>query len=413
VSLLAAPIYESPSVQSVRYLARQPILDAHENVFGYELLFRGGAGLLTSSTNSDTASLTTMDYALALGAASLTSGKRAFINCTRELLTDGLVTLLPPDQTVLEILEDVAPDPEVLAACARLRSQGYTLALDDFVPENLGSPFLDLVHFVKVDLRATEQRQWAPVAERLSRRGLKLVAEKVETRAEFRASLNAGYDYFQGYFFCKPTLLQTRDISPFNKNQLDLLRLTSENSLNFKQLEQIIRRDVSLCYRLLRYLNSAAFGLYPVRSIMHALTLLGEREVRKWIALVTTALLAKDRTPELIRMAMIRGKFCESYANTHVETENYFLTGLFSLLEAMLERPMSQLVTELPISDKCRSALLGDENNLTCILRLCTECERAELGPLNSMLPKTDISDVWDRFHSASRWADSVLASAL
>ena len=368
--------------------------------------------MLTSSTNSDTASLTTMDYALALGAASLTSGKRAFINCTRELLTDGLVTLLPPDQTVLEILENVEPDPEVLAACARLRSQGYTLALDDFIPENLGSPFLDLVHFVKVDLRATEQRQWAPLAERLSRRGLKLVAEKVETRTEFRISLQAGYHYFQGYFFCKPTLLQTRDISPFNKNQLDLLRLTSDTQLNFKQLEQIVRRDVSLCYRLLRYLNSAAFGLYPVRSIMHALTLLGEREVRKWIALVTTALLAKDRTPELVRMALIRGKFCESYA-TPTETENYFLTGLFSLLEAMLERPMSQLVTELPISDKCRSALLGQENSLSSLLRLCSECERAELDPLAPTQSAVDISDVWRRFHTASEWADSLLTGAL
>lgn len=393
---------------SLRYLARQPILDVRENIFGYELLFRDGPTGFLTAMNSDRASMTTMDSSLLLGATSLTGGKRAFINCTRELLVGGLVTLLPPDLSVLEVLEDVEPDKEVLQACRRLRALGYTLAMDDFLARDLGSPLLELVKLIKVDLRATTRIEQREIATLLGRRGLTLLAEKVETREDFDFVASNGYRYFQGYFFCRPVTLATRDIPATQQNHLRLLQSAHDPTIDIKTLERIIRPEVALCYRLLRYLNSAAFGLYPVRSIQHALNLLGEREIRKWIAMVTTAMLAQNKPPELVRMAMVRGNFCESFAPEETR-EDHFLAGLFSLLEAMLDRPMDRIVADLPISADCRRALLGEKNPISDLLRLCGECEHGDFAQIISRNTEAESAVIWNRYHQAIVWSDLVL----
>lgn len=392
----------------LRYIAKQPILDAHENVFGYELLFRDGPQSLFSGVNPNHASLNTMDYSLALGTGTLTGDKLAFVNCTRELLVNRLVTLLPPGKTVLEILEDIAPDPDVLAACHHLRGLGYQFALDDFIESNLDTPFLDHATIVKVDVRANGKAGQVRIARNLAPRGFQLLAEKVETRKEFEFLRSHGYQYFQGYFFCRPITLQTRDIPAAQLNRLRLMRAISDPALNLKQIEKIIRLDVSLSYRLLRYLNSAAFGLYPIRSVMHALTMLGESEVRKWVALVTAGILGQDKTPELVRIAVVRAKFCESCA-PRSKSEPYFLTGLFSLLDAMLDRPMSQLLPELPISDECRVALLRGENSLSGLLEECERCERGEFD--GDRTGDSHRETVYRTFREATLWADAALDS--
>lgn len=398
---------ELPGPPTLRYLARQPILDLRGDVAGYELLFRGGSAELLSAINSDRASLTTMDSSLLLGAASLTAGKRAFINCTRELLVSGFVTLLPPDLTVLEVLEDVTPDAEVLRACRKLRTQGYSLAMDDFVAAQWDSPLLELVKYVKVDLRATSRDEQRDIAHELTRHGITLLAEKVETRDDYDFVCSCGYSLFQGYYFCRPVTLATRDIPTTARTHFRLLQASQSPSLDLCGLEKLVRPEVALCYRLLRYLNSAAFGLYPIRSVRHALTLLGEREIRKWIALVTTAMLAQDKPTELVRIAMVRGHFCEAFSEPGAE-EDFFLAGLFSLLDAMLDRPMDHLVHDLPISERCRLALLGDENEIGESIRLCHRCEHAHYeasGPEHS-------DTIWDRYQEATAWADAVLSTS-
>ncbi len=403
---------EDSNLDTLRYLARQPILDASENVIGYELLFRERIAGLLSTMNSERASMTTMDSSLLLGTASLTGGKRAFINCTRELLVSGFVTLLPADLCVLEILEDVVPDTEVLQACRRLRNQGYSLAMDDFVAKHSGSPFLDLVKYVKVDLRATSRDEQALISRELSRHGLTLVAEKVETREDFEFVSRLGYRYFQGYFFCRPVTIAARDIPTTARAHLRLLQASQSPELDLDSLDKLIRPEVALCYRLLRYLNSAAFGLYPVRSIKHALTLLGEREIRKWIALVTTAMLAQNKPAELVRMAMVRGRFCETFA-AKGEEEDFFLAGLFSLVDALLDRPMENLVHELPISSDCRIALLGGDNVIGDTLRLCRMCEQAEFDQVSGGRGQGRSDAIWERFHEASLWSEAILGSGL
>ncbi|MGE5109734.1 MAG: EAL and HDOD domain-containing protein, partial [Acidobacteriaceae bacterium] len=399
---------EPPSTvpPSLRYIAKQPILDAHENVYGYELLFRDGPQSLFSGVNSSHASLNTMDYSLAFGTGTVTGDKLAFVNCTRELLVSGLASLLPPDKAVLEILEDIEPDSEVLSACSHLRSLGYRLALDDFVETNLDTPFLDHVVIVKVDIRANSREGQVRIAKRLAQRGLKLLAEKVETRREFDFLRDNGYQYFQGYFFCRPIILETHDIPAAQLNQLRLLRAISDPSLNLKQLDQIIRLDVSLSYRLLRSLNSAAFGLHRIRSVMHALVLLGEAEIRKWVALVVAGILGQDKTPELVRIAVVRAKFCESLAPKS-KAEQYFLTGLFSLLDAMLDKPMSQLLPELPLPEECQVALLRGDSPLARLLQQCERCERGEFDREREAAPAPSI--MYHAFEEATLWADLVL----
>lgn len=408
MSYTSTPLPEETDLKTLRYLARQPIVDGFENVFGYELLFRERVAGLLSAINSDRASMKTMDSSLLLGTASLTGGKRAFINCTRELLVSGFVTLLPPDLCVLEILEDVVPDNEVLQACRKLRKQGYSLAMDDFVGKDSGSPFLELVKYVKVDLRATSRAEQEFIARDLLRHGLTLVAEKVETREDFEYVARLGYRYFQGYFFCRPVTIAARDIPTTAQAHVSLLKASQSPELDLAGLEKLIRPEVALCYRLLRYLNSAAFGLYPVRSIRHALTLLGEREIRKWIALVTTAMLAQNKPPELVRMAMVRGRFCEKFA-PRGEEEDYFLSGLFSLVDAILDRPMANLVHELPISNQCRAALLGAENGIAESIRLCQMCERAEFLQIASGREQEQSDEIWGRYNEATVWSDAIV----
>jgi EAL and modified HD-GYP domain-containing signal transduction protein len=271
----------------------------------------------------------------------------------------------------LEILENVTPDAEVLRACRKLRSQGYSLAMDDFIRDHSESPLLDLVKYVKVDLLATSHDEQRDIARELSRHGI------------------------------------TLDIPTTARTHLRLLQVSQSPDLDLRGLEKLVRPEVALCYRLLRYLNSAAFGLYPIRSVRHALTLLGEREVRKWIALVTTAMLAQDKPTELVRMAMVRGHFCEAFAEGSAE-EDFFLAGLFSLLDAMLDRPMDHLVHDLPISERCRIALLGGENEIAEAIRRCELCERGTCDPEDN-----DSSDTaWIRFQQATAWTYAVLGAS-
>jgi c-di-GMP-related signal transduction protein len=206
--------------------------------------------------------------------------------------------------------------------------------------------------------------------------------------------------------------LATRDIPTTAQTHLRLLQQSQAPELDILGLEKIIRPEVALCYRLLRYLNSAAFGLYPVRSIRHALSLLGEREVRKWVALVTTAMLAQNKPAELVRMAMVRGHFCENFAPPDKQ-EDYFLAGLFSLLEAMLDRPMDHLVHDLPISEPCRVALLGGDNHIAQAIRICQHCERAEFDQTLVGRDQEEADHIWARFHDSTLWSEAVLSSSL
>jgi c-di-GMP-related signal transduction protein len=257
----------------LRYVARQPIFDRNEKVFGYELLFRDG---LENSFHGDPdqASRATLDRSLLMGLDVLCDGRRAFVNCTRDTLMKGLVTLLPAATTVVEILESVSDDPEVLATCRSLKEAGYTLALDDYVANDRRHELAEIADIIKVEMQLTTPEQRAQMIQHFRPRRCRLLAEKVETQSEFVHSRDQGFVYFQGYFFRRPEILSTRDVPANRLNYLRMLQEVSRTELNLAALEDLVKTEASVCYRLLRYLNSSMFGFRSeIHSVRHALTI--------------------------------------------------------------------------------------------------------------------------------------------
>ncbi|MGC2321166.1 MAG: HDOD domain-containing protein, partial [Terriglobales bacterium] len=324
----------------MRYVARQPILTADERVFGYELLFRDGVSDYFSATDSDAASRSTLDSSILMGLDVMCDGRRAFINCTREVLLEDYITLLPPDRVVVEVLETVPADDAVIASCRRLRQAGYMIALDDFVPGDPREPLTGLADIIKVDVKRNSAVESAAILRRSGDRW-GLVAEKVETREEFETARRAGFAYFQGYFFRRPELMRTREIPANRLNYLRLLKAVARPELDPSELENVIKGEASLCYRLLRYLNSPLFG-FPaeIRSVRHALAMLGEREVRRWIRLAATLVAGQSRSSDLVLSALVRARFCELVAESAQQGADLFLVGLLSLMDAILGVPM-------------------------------------------------------------------------
>lgn len=346
-------------------MARQPILDRELQLYGYELLFRSGPDGAFGNPDPDKATARVIvDCMLTMGLGEIAGDRRVFLNLTHDLLLQDAVMLLPPDQVVVEVLETVEPDAEVIAACRRLKQAGFLIALDDFVPSPAGAPLVDLADLIKIDLLATDRSDWRSLAKQYSSRGIKMLAEKVETQEDFHAALDAGYDFFQGYFFARPALLRGQGLPELSLTYIQLLSEAVRPSPDFGILARIIRGDVSLSYKLLRYINSPSFGFRrQIDSIRDALSLLGDREVRRWASVLAMANMGMDRPSALVEEAAIRARLCElmAAAGGHPrETDRLFLVGLFSLLDALLNRPLGDILAEVSLPAEVRAPLLGE-----------------------------------------------------
>ncbi len=366
-----------------KFVARQPIMDSRKNIVAYELLFRSGLENFFESSLPDHASSSVLVSSfLLLGIQSLTGGRRAFVNFTEKLLEGGYATLLPPERAVIEIIEDVRPGKAVLDACRYLKQKGYMLALDDYPPDGRMAPLLPYADIVKVDWLQTQTQACRQLAEELALKGIHLLAEKIETYEQYHQALGMGYRLFQGFFFCQPEILTGRDIPLLQTNSLLLLHEVNKEEPDLAAIERILLREPSLCYKLLRYLNSAIFYFHgPITSIRHALSLLGMQEVRKWISIITLASMGEEKPDALVVTSVIRAKFCESIARAAGQTPHCtdcFLTGLFSLIDAILDKPMETLLSELPISEEIQSALLGKESHCLPVLDLVCAYEKSD-----------------------------------
>jgi c-di-GMP-related signal transduction protein len=346
------------------FLARQPIFDTNLNVFGYELLHRSGRTGGYDYTDGDMASMQLLgNTLLTIGPDKVLNGRVGFINFTRQLLVSDLAFLLPPDSFVVEVLESVVADEEVVEACRNLRARDYRLALDDFVPNEGLAPLLDFANILKVDFRLTSPDARQRIVREYTRPGVRLLAEKVETAEEFEAARKEGFTYFQGYFFAKPVILSGIAIPSFKVNLLRLLAAVHSADFNFRHIEQLLKLEVPLCYRLLRFVNSAAFSARSrITSITQAMTMLGEEQLRKWITMAALPGLASDKPDELVETAVLRARFCEALAlpaGLGHRSQDLFLLGMFSLLDAMIGRPLEDLLGELCLAGDVRDALLG------------------------------------------------------
>jgi len=406
----------SPSSSAVkpgtRFVARQPILTGDEKVFGYELLFRDGVEDYFRSPDIEAAARSTLSTSMLMGLDVLCDGRRAFINCTREVLLKDYVTLLPATQTVVEILESVPVDDLVIAACNRLKEAGYLIALDDFVYSDPRVPLTEVADILKVDLRQTTMEQAAELVKQFGPWRCRMLAEKVETREEFLTAKKAGFVYFHGYFFRRPETLKAHEIPANQINYLRMWQAVAKPELDVHEIEQVIKSEASLCYRLLRYLNSPVFGLpSEIRSVRHALAMLGEREVRRWVRLVATLGAGQNKSSELVLSALARARFCELLSKKMQQGDSdLFLLGLLSLMDVILEMPMSQVLESVHVDRQTESALLGGAGPLTPLYQLMLAQESGEwqtTGRLARELRVTE-SEVAETYWYAVRWAQQV-----
>ena len=342
------------------FLARQPIFDRARSVTGYELLYRGGIAPRAIVDDAEAATATvTLNALTEMGLDSLVGEQIAWVNVTREFLLKGLVRSLPAKRVVLEILEHQLVDERLLKLIAELRESGYVLALDDFTYSSGTEQLLPLVKFVKLDLLSLGPEGLARQAELLKPYDVTLLAEKVETHEEFQLGQDAGCELFQGFFFCRPELMRNRAIAPTGIALLRLAAALQDPAIELSKLERLISSDVALSYRLLRYINSAYFGLgHRVSSIMHAVTLLGLENVKQWATLTTFAAI-EDKPRELFLTALIRARFCELAGDPRdgAPAERFTL-GLFSVLDALMDTSMETAVRELPLPPRMRDGLI-------------------------------------------------------
>jgi len=410
-STAAAPANQGSKV----YVARQPILFSNEQVFGYELLFRDGVEDYFRHTDADTASRSTLDTSILMGLDVLCDGRRAFINCTRETLLRDYVTLLPPAQVVVEILESVPVDDLVKEACVRLRKAAYTIALDDFVADDPRAALVQFTDIIKVDLKRTSPAEQAALVARHGSPACRMLAEKVETRDEFAACKKAGYSYFQGYFFRRPELLHAREIPKNQVNYLRLLQATSRDEMEVKEIEDIIKGEASLCYRLLRYLNSAAFSFASeIHSVRHGLAILGEREVRRWVRLVAALGAGENKSSDLVLSALVRARYCELLAPKipHGESD-LFIVGLFSMMDSILEMPMGLVIEGISLDHETRAVLLGQKSELDPIYQLMLAQEKADWTTLSALCSQLKLTEsrVTECHWQAMQWAREMTSS--
>ncbi|MGE3176382.1 MAG: EAL and HDOD domain-containing protein [Vicinamibacterales bacterium] len=399
-------------------VVRQPILDQAGRVFGYELLYREDTPEAeTASEDLATARVIT-DAVLSLGLDTLTDGLPAFIPLSRELLVRDSGTLLPPASTVLELPDSIVADEDVVVACRKLHGLGYKLALHGRADAPELQALLPLVKFVKVDPATLPETQRAALPGQLAPRGIQVIANHVETFAAARELQKAGYALFQGYYFCKPDTVGTEALPGRRLAYLNLLTALNKPDVSISEIEDLVKHDLTLSYRVLRSINSASFGLRrEVTSIRQALVLLGIGQIQKWASVWAMAGLNSGGTSETVSMAIIRARCCELLGNRLLGEEGgaeYFLLGLCSLLDSMLRRPMEDALAEIPVSDAIKQALLGHQNTARAVLDAVTAYERGEweLAADAANLALLDPELLPAAYADALRWARELTRAA-
>ncbi len=392
-------------------VSRQPIYRADMAELGYELLFRDSETENASCSDGDQATAEViLKTCMDIGLDALVGQSTAFINFDRNLILGNYCECLPRDRVVLELVEAVKPDAALLARLKALRAAGYRLALDNFLVTDLSSALLELASFVKIDLLAND---WSAVKQALAavrKHSPKLIAKKVETREQFSTCKVLGFDYFQGYFFCRPQLVEGRRLPVTRLATVRLITKLNNPDIEVKELEQAIGQDVSLSYKLLRYINSAACSLSrPVNSIGHAIVLLGQQQIRTWASLI---LFSKfdDKPRDIGVTGAVRGKMCEYLAPAlgFQRPDKLFVVGLLSVLDALLNQPLDQILPTLPLEADIVDALLYRSGRLGSALECVLEYEKHNWREAQAAVNiKEDL--IRDAYRKAVGWSLSTL----
>ncbi len=390
-------------------LARQAILDVRSKVVGYELLFRPSAQLRDGARTPASATATVAAHAaFGIGLDKLVGSKPAFLNGAREFFVERHYIALPCERVVLELLEDVRPDAEVLEALREARSLGYTIALDDFGYRPELEPLLEFADIIKVDHRALSIEEAVEYPRRFARPGLRFLAEKIEARDEFDRAVAAGYELFQGYFFCHPATIVGRDAAPDRLSLVRLLDRLEDPDIDVEELEVLIASNALLAYKLLVYVNSSFAGAATkVDSIRHAIMMLGTERVRLAVLLLFLSGF-RDKPRELTTIGFVRARMCQmlALASGSADGARFLTVGLLSVLDALMDLPMERLLEDVSLPTEVREALLREDGASGRALALCRACERGDWTSIAASEVGPDVAR--DCYLGAVEWANQM-----
>jgi len=402
----------APGEQSVPCVARQPILTADEKVVGYELSFQHNSQEQALPPDIASESCAIIDTLNVIGLDVLCDGRRAFIDCSHQMLSMEYFALLPPG-VVLEIQESVPADEAVITICQGLKQADYMIALDNFMPGDAREPLVRYADFIKVDIQKVPQEECASMVAHYKNKHCRILAQRVNTQQEFATAKKNGFTGFQGYFFHQTAHLRARHIPANQGIYLRLLQAISKPEVDFVEIEDLIKREPSLCYRLLRYLNSPLLGLsMPVLSIRHAFNMMGERELVRWIRMASALAMGQEKCSDLVLSSLVRARFCELIApKLKHRQEDLYLMGLLSLMDAILEAPIGVVVEQLPLDPVTKAQLLcaktHSKTTLSPIYDLMVAREAGDWEEVTKLGKELNLSLVFvaASFNDALRWA--------
>lgn len=395
------------------FLARQPIFDRDKKVIAYELLFRSpeSKGSAKIADGGQATSQVILNALVEVGLDRLVGPKRrAAINMTEELLLDHALAL-PKDRVVLEIPPEISMDGEAPTQIKKLAKKGFLLALDNYGVDDPRAPLLKTVQIVKVDVSKLKPADGLRMKKSFKGTKTAMLAEKVETPEQFDLFRELGFQLFQGYFLCKPQMVKGRRVSGAQTSVLRLFSTLQDPNVSLNQVDELITTDVTLSYRLLKYLNSPFFGLSSkVNTIRHAAALLGMAPLKNWASLLTLSGI-NDKPPELLNIALVRASYCRRIAEAlkRPDADAYFTLGLLSVLDALLDKPMEKVLEDLPMADDLTQALLGQEGEMGFVLKVVVDHEKGDASLADGLtsrgVPMQDI------YLEALAWAEEQKAA--
>jgi c-di-GMP-related signal transduction protein len=406
------------------YVARQPIFDINDKAVAYELLYRSSTVNNYQHTNGDQATTDVIvNSFLNIGIKELSNGKPCFINFTEKLLKLGVPSYFNPLSIVVEILETVELNEEILNICKELKAHGYTIALDDFFVSqwnDLTIQLLNYIDIIKIDFRSTSRSDRQEMIRFIKDRNIQFLAEKVETIEEYLQAKEDGFVYFQGFYFSKPVILNSYDIPSYYHSYFQILKEIESPEPDLEKIKDVIEKDISLSYKLLRLINNPVFRpRNEVSSIKQAIILLGLNEIKKWIYVLAIRGAEKwtdggSKEREIIELSLKRGKLGEligKKVGREVLASKYFLLGMFSLMDSLLHHPMETLLEDLPLSNELKDALSGEKNDEYAMLQFLKDIEHAFLENQELMFNPTSMpkEELFRLYAEASDWATKVL----
>jgi c-di-GMP-related signal transduction protein len=380
------------------YVARQAIFNTNKEVVAYELLFRNNNvnRFISIDNLNPTLDVIRSSFSV-IGLDKITGGKRAFINFDEQLIKSGLIEAFPKDCIVIEVLETVKPDNITSECCRKLKEKGYIIALDDFEYNEQFDELIKYVDIIKVDFILTKGKERKEIMNKIKNKNIKFLAEKVETEEEYKEAIKYGYSYFQGYFFCKPVIISGKDISGYKFTYINLMKELNKEVIDIKSVENLIKNDVSLSYKLLKAVNSAHYSLKrKITSISDAIMIIGMKELSRWVFIITLEHMGENNIDELVKMSLLRASFGELLSKKiklEVPGFDAFLTGIFSLMDALMNMPIEKILIDLPVSNNVKDALLGKNNVLCDLLNLIIAYEKGNWEEVNKLIDKFELEE--------------------